>query len=181
MFDTRSRIKQNRLNEFFESVAASVATLAESALDRDYIASEEFSDFMEDLTIRVANTRAQEKRERFRNVLLAAMRGRRDPNFDSLFLAILYEITEDELHVLGGFHNVYLERKKRQTPLNVAPLDYDAPEIGGHPPVVFRTLIQSLIRKGLLFDDSHGRMSTDHYVVVEYTDLGIAFYEWLLA
>ena len=64
---------------FFALVAESVAALQESALDREYIASEEFSDFLENLTIRVANARAREKRERFRAVLLAAMQGHREP------------------------------------------------------------------------------------------------------
>jgi len=180
LFDARSRIKQNRLNAFFQSVATSVAALQESALDRDYITSEEFSDLMEDLTHRVANTRAHEKRERFRRVLLTAMQGRRSPNFEPMYLTILQEITEEELCVLAGFHHVYRERLKRPNEdLGIAPIDYSASEIGGHAPHIYRTLLQSLIRKGLLFDDSHGRLSTDPYVVVEYTDLGMAFYEWL--
>ena len=91
---------------FFALVAESVAALQESALDREYIASEEFSDFLENLTIRVANARAREKRERFRAVLLAAMQGHREPSFASVFMDILHEISEEERSVLAGFYHV---------------------------------------------------------------------------
>jgi hypothetical protein len=49
----------------------------------------------------------------------------------------------------------------------------------GVPPLIFKELLQSLIRKGLMFDDSFGRLDTSAYEVVEPTELGAAFFEWI--
>src|SRR5215471_13023112 len=52
-FEARSRVKQRRLEAFFGEVAQSVRELSEAKIDREYLASEEFSDLFEDVATKV--------------------------------------------------------------------------------------------------------------------------------
>lgn len=91
------------------------------------------------------------------------MQGHREPNFTSVFLDILNEISEEEMKVLAGFYHVYIERKTRPNKdLEIAPIDYNTPQIAGFSSMVYKTLLQSLIQKGLLFDNSLGDLMPKH-------------------
>src|SRR5258708_23033393 len=104
LFEARSQLKLARVEEFFKGLSAKVAQLEEEQIDKSYIQSEEFSDFLEDVLVQVARTRDEQKRRRFQLVLVAAMKGHRQPDFSTLFLSILQEITEGVLRDLGGDH-----------------------------------------------------------------------------
>ncbi len=181
LFDARSRLKQQRLNDFFIGVAEDVKKLSEDAIDHDFLQSDEFSDLIEDICNRVARTRNAEKRYQFQRVLVGAMTGANDPDFSSMFLAVLGEITEAELRILRGFAR-HLERKAayaaKGEKLDMGAIDYGS-NPWGFPPEVARQIIQSLIAKGLLFDDSHGRYDSDPFTVIMPTDLGGRFLAWL--
>jgi hypothetical protein len=190
-FEARSRLKQQRLEAFFAEVAREVEHISEEKIDRAYLQSEEFSDLFEDVALKVAQTRDDRKRAYFRTVLLNGIKGKRAPDFSTMFLALLHEITHDELEVLRGYAlDVAWLREKRaearesghHNPHEQAlmrPIDWSQDTIGGFSRIAYREIIQSLIRKGLMFDDSAGRLSTSPCTVVEGTDLGARFYEWI--
>src|SRR5688572_1675313 len=99
LFDIRSRLKQERVNTLVQQVAAEIGRLGDAAVDRDYLASEEFSDHLEDLLGKAANTRSDEKRKRFATILVASIQGHRLPTLGGLYMQILHELEEDELLV----------------------------------------------------------------------------------
>src|SRR5262249_42910959 len=76
-FEARSRIKQARLQAFVLELSEDIRRLAEDKIDKEYIASEEFSDLFEDVATRVARTRDERKRAYFRNVLVKGICGSR--------------------------------------------------------------------------------------------------------
>ena len=60
IFGYRARLKQERLEKFVEELAGILQTLESDKIDTAYIQSEEFVDFLEDVLIRAAKTRAEE-------------------------------------------------------------------------------------------------------------------------
>lgn len=125
---------------------------------------------------------AETKRNHFRKVLLDAMQGNASPSFEKVFIDILGEINEPELDVLNGFVRVHFRMKELEgegKKADIAAIDYSQATIKGYPTSEYRLIVQSLIRKGLMFDDSHGRFDTPAFVVVAATDLGAEFCQWL--
>jgi hypothetical protein len=188
-FEARSRLKQRRLEAFFKEIADALAQLSEDKVDRNYLRSEEFSDLFEDVGNRVSQTRDDRKRVYFRNILVKGILGQSVPDLSAMFIALLHEITVEELSVLKGYalgvkwlrdkrNAARREGVKREVAL-MKPVDWSQSTIAGFPALSYREILQSLIRKGLLFDDSAGRLSTPPYTVIEGTDLGAHFYEWI--
>lgn len=182
LFDVRSRIKQERLEEFITKLAEELDRLGQSAVDAEYLSTDEFSDRLEDILVRVSRQRHEERRQRLRQVLLRALGGERAVDFEPMFLSVVDETTEDELGVLTRFIKYGREARKRaadEPPLEIGAISYDVDQIDGFAPSEFRLLVQSLVRRGLLFDDSHGRWTTPPWTFVKPTDLGLEFADWL--
>jgi hypothetical protein len=180
-FDARARLKQDRLNSFFVEVAADVRKLSEDALDREHLKSEEFSDLIEDICVRVARTRAARRRDDLRKLLLDAFQGKRQPDLGPLFLDILERITEDELNVLRMFvahDDGRREREQIGRKVEMGPIDYAAKPWGLDEAAAKRVLT-ALISKGLAMDDSHGYWGGKPLDRVVPSELGVAFYKWL--
>lgn len=110
------------------------------------------------------------------------MRGQRQTDHTALFLDVLGEIGEAELMVLekiAAATRWVVEKERAGEKAEIEPFDYSAAEIMGLPPQEFRVALQSLIRKGLAFDDSFGRWGARAYTFARATDLGLRFLEWL--
>jgi hypothetical protein len=182
VFEARSRLKQRRLEEFVRELAISLAEVESSRIDRDYLHTEEFSDLAEDVLLRVSRNRSEKKRQHFRNILVGSITGVRAPDFSALFLNLLEEMTDDEIRVYTSYYRTYVVLRKRRSEgkrIDVAAIDYTQKVIMGISTFSYKQIIQSFIRKGLLFDDSHGRLSTPAYAIVEPTELGASFFEWI--
>jgi hypothetical protein len=181
LFDARSRLKQERLNAYLEGVAEDVEKLKEEAIDREFLASEKFSDLLEDVLIRVARSNSEQKRAHFRSLLVGAFQGRYDPDFSPMFVALLSEISDAELKVLEQFINYQkkkIELEQEGKKVDLGPIDYGA-RPWGFDGAVAKAIVQSLISKGLLSDDSHGRWGGKPFTFVSPSELGGRFLAWL--
>jgi hypothetical protein len=183
IFEARSRLQQQRLNAFFQALATDVEALESRMLDRGFIASNEFSDLLEDICQRVARTGSEKKREHFRHVLLGALQGTHDSDFSSYFLGLVSELSDTQVTILQRFVP-YLVRKQAYEAegrrLEVEPIDYNEGRWSLAPEVA-KQVVQSLIAKGLLFDDSLGRFDTPAFTIIKPTELGGRFVAWLKA
>jgi hypothetical protein len=103
LFEARSRLKQQRVNDFVAAVAEDVKALQSESIKQDFLATEEFSDLIEDIFIRVRRTKSAERRNHYKSILVRAFQGLRDPDFSTFFLNVLEEITEPEVTILRGF------------------------------------------------------------------------------
>jgi hypothetical protein len=181
LFAARSRLKQDRLNRFFQAVAEDVKALQEQTINRDFLASDEFSDLLEDICLRVAKAAAEEKRAYFRRVLVNAFQGKHDPDFAPMFMVILSDISEAEVTVLSAIQD-YLPPGVRaaegKDTDRIRAIDYTG-RPWGLDGTVARQVVQSLISKGLLVDDSLGRLETVAFTCVARSDLGARFVGWL--
>jgi|GEM_PF-736537 len=68
-FDYRSRVKQDRLNNFIESLVQYLKSSGGSGVPREVQQSEDFGDLFESIVKRVIQTNSTEKVTRFRNVV----------------------------------------------------------------------------------------------------------------
>jgi hypothetical protein len=181
LFEQRSRLKQQRLNDFFSDVAGDVGQLKQTAIDQRFIRSEEFSDLLEDILTRVAKTRSEEKRAHFRRVLVGAMEGRNDPDFAPHFLDLLTKLTDVELEILrrlGAGLSRYSGDDDDVRSITADRIDYQA---WGLAKEATTLAVQALVSKGLLADESHRRANVHAFGVVILSDLGWQFLKWLEA
>lgn len=187
LFECRARIQQERLNKFFTEVAADVSRLGEDKLDKEYLSTEEFSDYIESISRRVAENQNDGKRKQYRNVLMSAICGKRPPDLSSVFLSILNEITDMELSL---FSKIYATSK--DLPPVAKPIEENIDDVRicqftkerilemGFEQSDFLVMIQSMIRKGILYDDGAGRFDTVPYEIIRISELGLRFYKYLM-
>lgn len=186
LFDCRGRIKQERLNAFFSDLAVRVEQLGEEKIDKKYIATDEFSDFIEQIAKRVADNRNQKKRFIYSSLLLSGIQGIKPPDLSETFLDILGELSEAELHLFSKLHQMHRERMQQDsaaadylqdgvywyfTSEKVAAMGMDYSD--------FLTLIQSMIRKGLLFDSSASYWGRSPHSIIRISEVGVRFYEYI--
>lgn len=173
LFEARSRIKQERVNTFVGELSSAVRVLSEESIKKEFLTSEEFSDLIEDIFHRVTRTRSEQKRGHLRDVLVAAIQGRHDPDFGPLFLGVLEQVTEPELRVLQGFSKFVNDGS-----MEIGAIDYKDGLWDLQAPVA-KQVVQALVAKGLLVDTSFGRYDAVPFTFVEPTELGRAFLGWL--
>jgi hypothetical protein len=182
LFDARSRLKQERLNAFFVGVAESVEKLGQESIDHAYLKTEEFSDLVEDICLRVTRTRSEQRRQHLRKQLLDAFQGRRQPDLGPLFLGMLEQISEDELNVLRtfvSFDKGRQEREREGRKVDMGPIDYDSKPWGLDESAA-KQVLSALISKGLAADNSQAYYDSKPLDRVLPTALGVAFYTWLM-
>lgn len=186
LFDCRGRIKQERLNAFFSDVAVRVEQLGEEKIDKQYITTDEFSDFIEQIAKRVADNRNQKKRSIYSSLLIAGVCGHRPPELSSTFLGILEEISDSEFELFSTLFK--LSHKIGPVPPRFEGdfedgqfLRFPAERIAtlGISKSDFLAMVQSMIRQGILFDDSAGRFNTQPFEVLRISELGVRFYGYI--
>jgi len=176
VFEARARLKQQRLEKLVSEIAEDLKAVDQSVIDQKFMKSDEFSDLVEDIFLRAMRTRSDEKRRYLKNTIVRAIQGIRPPSFSQLFLNLLDEISEEELGIYRAIvgHVQQAGKEKR----DIEPIDYEKGELGIKE-IQLRQVLQSLIRKGLVFDDSHHRLSTPPFKFIKATELGIAFLSWI--
>jgi hypothetical protein len=178
LFEARGRLKQERVNRFVAQVAADVAQLAAASIDHQYLQTEEFSDLVEDILLRVARTRSDVKKRHLRMVFVGALQGRLDVDFTDLFLVLLDQVTEHELHVLRGLSRYPLNQAADSEPVEMGVISYED-GLWGLSGEQAKQVVQALLSKGLLADTSHGYFGGKPFDRAVPTELGLRFLNWL--
>ena len=165
IFEGRARLKQERLEKFVEYLADSLQTLDSDKIDRAYIQSEEFVDFLEDVLIRAAKVRAEEKRRKLAAVLADRLQYAEGSPFDDRFLDLLIALSDIQVHILAEHLRAVEERENTgEDAKHRQPSYYNVSESE------YPLLIQDLMSKGLfVFAGGFGKV----------TELGQAFIRFL--
>lgn len=176
----RSRVKQERINEFFNEA---INKVDKDKVDYGFLRTDEFGDMLEDILVKVAANRSDAKKAYFRKVLLSAIEGHPRPDMSRVFINILGEITDAELQLLAQIHNVHrqgrqLQQEGKEVDLAIQ-IEKDRKEIFGIHRSQYLIIVQSLIRKGLLVDLSFGRWDASPYDFIGINDLGVQFCEYI--
>lgn len=103
IFDIRSRIKQERINAFVENLARYFEEHAPTTAQVEEMKTEEFSDLLESIFVRVARNRSDNKIKMYRNVLLTGLSQVTQPSKAETFLDILERVEPIHLKILEHF------------------------------------------------------------------------------
>ncbi len=165
IFDLRARLKQERLEKFVEYLADSLQTLETDKIDVTYIQSAEFVDFLEDVLIRAAKVRAEEKRRKLAAVLAGRLQHAEGTPFDDRFLDLLIALSDIQVRILAEHLRAAEERENTgEDAKHRQPSYYNVSESE------YPLLIQDLMSKGLfVFAGGFGKV----------TELGQAFIRFL--
>jgi len=163
VFESRSRVKQERLNRFVEEFERYVRSMGSCDIDQKYLKSEEFGDIFESILRRVVNTASEEKVHRFKKILLNEMEHTYESDFKETFLDIAFRINEDQIQILKHFWNVKdgcesednSEQKVVDGEGAETSLKYKA-NLLGFDEAMYLFYVQDLISKSLLFEEYVG-------------------------
>ncbi len=106
LFDARSRLKQNRINNFIEQLGAYIQNFSESEIDIEHIKSEEFGDFFEALLKKVATTSNKDKVNRYKELLGSQIVSPLALDFSNTFLEVIEKISENQILILKKLHDL---------------------------------------------------------------------------
>ena len=179
VFDGRARLKLARLVKFIGYLAAIVGTHESAKIDREYIQSEEFIDFLEDVLFQATKVRAENKRKKLAAVLVGRMQDRDGTPFDDRYLDLLVSLTEMQIRILDEHLRAAKKREESNTDISDASSEHRRP---GHYEISdsnYRFLVQDLLAKSLLYTHAAGRGDLGPLQFLEVTELGEAFVRFL--
>lgn len=182
-FDLRARIKQKRLEEFVAYLADNLQTLETDKIDTAYLQSEAFVDFLEDVLIRAAKAKGEEKRRKLAAVLAGRLQHSEgtsiDDHFDDRFLDLLLSLSEVQVRILSKHAQATEEREDVTNDTLDAGAEYRQPSFYGLPDSEYRFLVQDLISKALLYDGGMNYLGAEVFQLLKITELGRAFVRFL--
>ena len=165
IFDLRARLKQERLEKFVEELASILQTLESDKIDVVYIQSAEFVDFLEDVLVRAAKVRAEEKRRKLAAVLAGRLQHAEGTPFDDRFLDLLISLSDTQVRILAEHLRAAEKRENSEEDAKHCQPSYYNVSESEYP-----LLIQDLMSRGLfVFAGGLG----------EVTELGQAFIYFL--
>lgn len=126
VFDLRDKLKQKRVNEFVESIATYFGSEKLRNIDERRLATEAFSDIMENVLVKVSKTRSIAKIALFKQVLIDHIVSDTTADMTEMYLEIIDKITEKQLLILKGlsqtptarFADLYEKMHHLQTEIN---------------------------------------------------------------
>ena len=111
LFESRSRIKQDRLNRFVILLKDYFDDKFDENTKLENLTSEEFSDNFEEVLLSVLKTNSEEKLFHFRNLLLNQIlySDKRNNDLFSLFVGITHSLLDDQIIILEKFADIKTE------------------------------------------------------------------------
>ncbi|MBW2938107.1 hypothetical protein KXJ69_08310 [Aureisphaera sp. CAU 1614] len=107
LFDARSRIKQERVNEFIIKFSELIDEHTEEDFSLLNLNNEQLSDILEEIIISVSKTSAEHKKEIFKKILLNQLKSSEVDTDDTLrFVNITNEINNRQFEILKSFHSL---------------------------------------------------------------------------
>lgn len=99
-YERRSRIKQERLNNFIAELSEYLNNYSESDFDANHINSESFGDIFESIIKRVLNHKSKSKIDRFKKVLAQQMTESSDFEYVENFLDLIERLNDIQVFIL---------------------------------------------------------------------------------
>jgi len=183
IFDLRARLKQERLERFVAYLVENLQTLEADKIDAAYLQSEEFVDFLEDVLIRAARAKGEEKRRKLAAVLAGRLQHAEgtsfDDRFDDRFLDLLLSLSEAQVRILSEHLHATEGREQATQDAVNAGAEFRQPAFYGLRDSEYRFLVQDLISKTLLYDGGMNYLGAQVFQFLKITELGQAFVQFL--
>lgn len=183
-FDIRSRLKQQRFEEFVKTLSQRLEKI-ENKIKPENLKTEEFIDLWEDVVQKVMNNRSKEKLQLYSDIMASSMcrESLDDAEIIQLYLSVLATLAEPEFKILNSLYKYAeaAERKMRREGqvLEIMAIDYSQPTIWGIKKDDFRLCLETIISKGLAYDDSAGRFDTKARTFIKPTPLALGLIKFL--
>ena len=150
-------------------------------MDVRHLESEAFGDLLESILRRVIMTRSEQKRVRFRQVLLREILAPRATDLQELFLDLIAELEEQEVEMLREYRaaaEIAAQRSEEDSQVPLAGA-FRTAEHFGMDEAAYQIARDHLGARGLLFDDGMGRWDASARQFYEITELGLAFLRFI--
>lgn len=183
-FDIRSRIKQKRFEEFVDLLSLRIEKV-EKKLNPEGLKTDEFIDLWEDVVHKVTRNRSKEKLNMFCDIMASSMckTSFEDAEMIQMYLSVLDTLAEPEFKILDALYKYAeaAEHKERNQgeKLDIAAIDYSQEIIWGLKKQDFRICVETLISKGLAYDDSAGRLGTRARTFIKPTPLALGLMKFI--
>lgn len=172
-FDLRSRVKQNRINEFVDELTLYVEEVCDENIDIEYIKSDKFGDIFESILRHVANNSSKEKIKYFKQILVKEMIMESKTDFIETFLELISKINGKQIEILNK-HRKYSSKLDKGSLGN----EFRLPENYQLSNEQYSVYAQDLVSKGLLND--FGIFSAGGpLLVLEITEFGKGLLEFI--
>jgi hypothetical protein len=189
LFDGRSRIKQERFNNFINIFSEYMKDVNESEIDFEYIKSEDFGDIFESIIRRVMRSGSEEKLKTFKNVLSNHVLGKIKTDHAETFLDLVSRLNEDQIRILETYrkiktNDISIDENLPKRNVIDANFETQISELRSAKNFeldegVYQFYLQDLFAKGLLFDNGVNRMDIGPFELMEITQFGIDFLSYI--
>ena len=173
-FGHRDRTKQRRLAAFLDDIADRLRNIDEAKVDKDYIGSEDFVDFLDSVLDRATRVRADDRRARLSRALCEQITRPIPIDFADLFLDLVLELNSSQVHILKEHAQ---GSPNRSSSSFRTPRHYSLRQ--GH----YRYLVQVLISRGLMLEQHVPKTGVGEkyrpFERLEVTELGLEFLKFL--
>jgi len=194
LFDFRSKLKQDRLNEFTKFLMTKFELITKpNPSIRDIQQQEILSDILERIVKKIISKNQKEKYNYYKNIIQKNIFNKIEYDENQIFIDILDEINSIELLILNDFNsNYYVVPKniQKENELDGGSTEDIEEPIKKHYIEVSqkmrisesesRYFLQHLISKGLLLDISSSvYIFSEQYNVIKISDFGISFLSFI--
>ena len=189
LFDGRSRIKQERFNNFINIFSEYMKDVNESEIDFEYIKSEDFGDIFESIIRRVMRSGSEEKLKTFKNVLSNHVLGKIKTDHAETFLDLVSRLNEDQIKILETYrkiktNDISIDENLPERNVIDANFKTQLSEVRSARNFnldegVYQFYLQDLFAKGLLFDNGVNKMDIGPFELMEITQFGIDFLSYI--
>lgn len=120
IFEHRSRVKQNRINDFVQSLSDYFEKLEIEHPKTSHILSDEFGDIFETIIRKVSQTSSKEKAKRFKLILANQLLNIKPTDFIETYIEIISSLNDVQIRILEAHINFKSESEKKSEELSNA-------------------------------------------------------------
>lgn len=184
VFDIRGRIKQQRFNDLVEEISVKIKKLESGEISESLIKSEEFGDLFEKIVREATNRKMHKNLKLLARISVECMKSTEFLNHPLLSVIVesVSSLTESELSILNQLipYNKANQQKIKNAEKEIDfQLDYSKETVLGLKKNLFLASFDSLISKGLVFDDTVGRWGGGSRLFIKPSQLGIEIFNLL--
>lgn len=128
IFGLRGKFKQNRVIRFTDEFIKFIH-IHEPDFDKEYMSSEDFSDFFEKLIINVSETKSTLKHNRFKNLLLNQISIKKNYDTSTRYLNLMTNLEEKQIVLLEHFGENESHDNDELSNIDKSNLNYSRKEI----------------------------------------------------
>lgn len=191
IFDTRSRIKQARIEKFLVKYSESLNKLDALKSLEQVSKDESFSDFLEFVLNLISKNRFEEKTQIYRDILVSAtIENDFDHNMYEKYTEIFSRLSYSDIKIAVGYYGILFEspfvknlsdlnNRAQGFPLELHNFFHFKTDLFGVPFEKALLSIDSLIQRGIWIDTSSSYTDTSPREMIVFSRLGLGLFSFV--